>query len=457
MAASSVDSSVTPTDAMTPQERRVGVSLASIFGLRMMGLFIILPVFSLYAHQLPGGNDLGLVGLAIGAYGLTQAFLQIPFGMASDRFGRKPVIVFGLLLFVLGSVVAAQAADIWQMVLGRALQGSGAISAAVTALAADLTREQHRTKIMAMIGSTIGLVFAASLVLAPLLYGAIGMSGIFWLVAALALAAIVLLKGTVPNPPHLVAKPVSFSEVLRDKDLLRLNLGIFSLHLIQMAMFVVVPHRLVNEGGLAVAQHWQVYLPVVLLSFVLMVPAIIAAERKQKMKPVFLLAVMLVGLSQLGLALIGGSLWGLVACLFVFFVAFNILEATLPSLISRFAPPPAKGAALGIYNTTQSMGLFLGGAVGGAVAQHFGDAAVSVLTVALAVVWWLIARRMNAPPQVVSVNYEIPDNVDLHTLRDAVMFLPGVREVRFDDASRQLLLKVYAERWDESLLEDLLV
>ncbi|KAB2921049.1 MAG: MFS transporter [Dechloromonas sp.] len=383
---------------MSPQERRVGASLASIFGLRMLGLFLILPVFAVYAPTLPGGNDLTLVGLALGAYGLTQAVFQIPFGIASDRWGRKPVIVFGLLLFVIGSFVAAWAPDMLWMIVGRVLQGAGAISAAVTALAADLTREEHRTKVMAMIGSSIGLVFALSLVGAPLLYGWIGMEGLFVLTGVLAGLAIVVLLKVVPAAPRPAGHGrLPLRQVLADRDLLKLNLGIGTLHMIQMAMFVVLPHALITHGGLPAPEHWKVYLPAVLVSFVIMVPAIIAAEKKDRMRPVFRAAIALVALVQFGLYFFGQGLAGLALCLMLFFVAFNILEATLPSLVSRTAPPAAKGAALGVYNTTQAIGLFVGGAAGGALAQRFGDGAVFAACAVLAVIWLLVAGTMNFP------------------------------------------------------------
>ncbi len=244
---------------MTSAERRAGMSLAAIFALRMLGLFLILPVFAVHAAGIPGGDNLTLVGLAIGAYGLTQACLQIAYGAASDRFGRKPVIVFGLVLFVLGSVVAALADSIHMIIAGRVLQGAGAISAAVTALAADLTRDQHRTKVMAMIGSSIGLVFALSMVAAPLLYAAIGMDGIFWLTAVLAFGAIGVLLWVVPEaPPVPRANGGRFIDVLRDGQLMRLNFGVFALHLIQTTMWVMVPAALVSSGGLPVPEHWKV-------------------------------------------------------------------------------------------------------------------------------------------------------------------------------------------------------
>lgn len=383
---------------MTPEERRAGASLASIFALRMLGLFLILPVFSVYAKTMPGGDNLALVGFALGAYGLTQAFFQIPYGIASDYFGRKLVIVIGLLIFALGSFVAAWAPDMTWIIVGRVLQGAGAISAAVTALAADLTREEHRTKVMAMIGSSIGLVFALSLVGAPLLYGWIGMGGLFIMTGVLALAAIVLLlKAVPPAPPPHGHEKLPLRRVIFDADLLRLNLGIFVLHMVQMAMFVVLPHALVDHGGLAAAAHWKVYLPAVLVSFAIMVPAIIAAERKDKMRPIFLAAVGLLVVVQGGLFLLHESLWVLALWLLLFFVAFNVLEATLPSLVSRTAPPAAKGAALGVYNTTQAIGLFIGGAAGGYIAQHFGDNAVFAACTGLVLIWLAVATTMNFP------------------------------------------------------------
>lgn len=387
-----------PNDRMSPQERRVGASLASIFALRMLGLFLILPVFSVYAKTIPGGDDLALIGFALGAYGLTQALFQIPYGIASDLWGRKPVIVVGLLVFAFGSFVAAWAPDLQWIIVGRVLQGAGAISAAVTALAADLTREEHRTKVMAMIGSSIGLVFALSLVGAPVLYGWIGMGGLFVMTGVLALAAIgLLLKAVPPAPAPAGHAKLPLRRVVFDPDLLRLNLGIFTLHMVQMAMFVVLPHALVDHGGLPAAAHWQVYLPAVLVSFAVMVPAIISAERGNKMRPVFVGAVGLLAVVQIGLYFLHQSLWLLALWLLLFFVAFNVLEATLPSLVSRTAPPAAKGAALGVYNTTQALGLFVGGTLGGYIAQHFGDNAVFATCTGLVLIWLVVANSMNFP------------------------------------------------------------
>ena len=391
---------LSPTaDAMSRAEKRAGAGLAAIFALRMLGLFLILPVFAVHAQSIPGGNDPMLVGIALGAYGLTQAMFQIPFGMASDAYGRKRVIVLGLLIFAAGSAVAALSTDIWWAIGGRVLQGAGAISAAVTALAADLTREQHRTKVMALIGSSIGLVFAFSLVAAPALYAAIGMSGIFWMTAALAIAAIGLVTHVVPPAPPPPAGPKPpFRDVLLDTQLLRLNFGIFTLHMVQMAMFVVVPGLLIHEGGLPLAAHWKVYLPAVLASFVLMVPAIIFAEKRDRVQPVFVSAIGLLLVTMLVMWLGSASFIVVAGGLLSFFVSFNILEAMLPSLISRIAPPRAKGAALGVYNTTQALGLFVGGALGGWLVKHFAAGAVFIFDAVMVALWLAAAATMMQLP-----------------------------------------------------------
>lgn len=388
---------------MTPVEIRASVSLASIFALRMLGLFLILPVFAEHGKTMPGGDNLAMVGLAMGIYGLAQAFCQIPFGIASDRYGRKPVIIVGLLMFAAGAVIAALADTIFWVVVGRALQGAGAISAAVTALISDATREQHRTKAMAMVGGSIGITFAVSMVAAPLLYQAIGMSGIFWLTGVLAVAAIGVVLYVVPAVPAVMARRVALPEVLRNPELMRLNFGVFVLHLTQVAIFVVVPAALVQALDLPLAAHWKVYLPVVLISFILMLPPIFIGEKLGKIKQIFLAAIMLLLFVQLGLwwwlAQAGSPPWLLVALLLAFFVAFNILEASQPSLVSRIAPPAAKGAALGVYNTLQSLGLFCGGALGGWLVQHAGANAVFQAGAGLTMVWLIMAVSMKNLPR----------------------------------------------------------
>ena len=403
LTASATDSVTDVDDRMTPEELRASLSLSSIFALRMLGMFLILPVLAVHAHSLPGGDNATLVGLAMGIYGLTQAFGQIPFGAASDKYGRKRIIIIGLLMFAAGSFIAAFAQSLAWVIVGRALQGAGAISAAVTAFVADATREEQRTKAMAMVGSSIGLTFALSLIAAPVLYAMIGMSGIFTLTGVFSLLAIFVVAFVVPPaPPKLPASRVPFSEVLANGELMRLNFGVFALHLTQMAMFVVVPAALVQHADLPLESHWKVYLPVVLVSFVMMLPPILIGERRSKMKQVFLAAIALMLLVQLGFWLFLGypGHWSLLAMLLLaFFVAFNILEACQPSLVSRLAPPAAKGAALGVYNTLQALGLFCGGALGGWLTQHVSPGAVFMVAAALSFAWLIIASGMKNLPR----------------------------------------------------------
>ena len=388
---------------MNPTELRAGLSLAGVFGLRMLGLFFILPVLAVHAPHIEGGSDLTLVGLALGAYGLAQGILQIPFGAASDRWGRKPVLYAGLAIFAAGSFVGCIADDIWTMIFARSLQGAGAISSVAMALAADLTREQHRTKVMAMIGSMIGLMFALSLVGAPLLYRAIGMDGLFVLTGLLCIAAMAVVKYQVPDPPAQPRAAVSAAGSVRaavlDTELVRLNAGIFILHVVLYAMFVVVP-PLVVRGGLALPEHWKLYLPAILGSFALMIPAVLYADRRNQSKPVLIGAVALLLVAEVALAAFGGGMVLLALLLLAFFVAFNVLEALLPSLVSRTAPAQGRGTAIGVYNTTQTLGVFFGGLLGGWVAAHHGTTGVFALCAVLAAVWLALALGMRAPAAV---------------------------------------------------------
>jgi MFS family permease len=388
---------------MSRAEVKASGALASIFALRMLGLFLILPVFAVHAKTLAGGDSATLVGLAMGIYGLAQSFGQIPFGVASDKYGRKKIIVIGLILFALGSFIAAAADNIYWVIIGRAIQGSGAISAAVTAFIADSTREEHRTKAMAMVGGSIGLTFALSLIISPLLYEWVGMGGIFAMTGILSLAAIAVVVWLVPSAPLIKAKRVAWSEILRNDELMRLNYGVFALHMTQMAMFVVMPAALVKYAGLPLESHWKIYLPVVLASFVLMLPPVFVGEKQGKMKQVMLAAVALLFIVQLGLLLTFSMAtihwqW-LVVLLLGFFIAFNVLEASQPSLVSRIAPPAAKGAALGVYNTMQALGLFCGGALGGLLKQHVGAPSVFILGGAATLCWLIIASSMKNLPR----------------------------------------------------------
>ncbi len=386
---------------MTPLERRASFSLAAIFGLRMLGLFLVLPVFVLEARQYPGGDNTALVGLAMGVYGLTQALMQVPLGMASDRWGRKRIIVLGLGVFALGSGVAALASSVEGLLVGRALQGAGAVSAAVTALLADQTRDSVRTKGMALIGASIGLVFALSLVLAPPLTATAGLGGVFGLTLLLAVAGMAVVTWwTPPEPPKTLNAPRGkLMDVLLHPALWRLNLGVFVLHAIQLGMWMAVP-ALLTQTGLAPASHWQVYLPAVLGSFVLM-GGLFALERRGHLRAVLRAAVLLLLLVQGGFLLAassGPALWPLAALLFLFFVAFNMLEASQPSLVSRLAPPESRGAALGVYNALQSLGLFAGGAVGGTLVKWGGTQVLFAACGVAVAVWLVLGWGMQVPP-----------------------------------------------------------
>ncbi|MGV2291099.1 MFS transporter [Trinickia sp. YCB016] len=383
---------------MSAPEMRATVSLAAIFALRMLGLFMIMPVFSIYAKTIPGGDNVLLVGIALGAYGVTQSMLYIFYGWVSDQIGRKPVIATGLLIFAIGSFVAAFAHDMTWIIVGRVIQGMGAVSSAVIAFIADLTAEEHRTKAMAMVGGSIGVSFAVAIVGAPIVFQWVGMSGLFALVGVFSLLAIGVVLWVVPDAPKPVHVRAPFAEVLHNVELLRLNFGVLVLHATQTALFLVVP-RILEAGGLPVASHWKVYLPVMGLSFVMMVPAIIAAEKRGKMKPVLLGAIALILIGQLLLGAAPHTILTVAAVLFVYFLGFNILEASQPSLVSKLAPGQRKGAAAGVYNTTQSIGLALGGVVGGWLLKVDGQSAVFFTCSGLVFAWLIIAATMKAPPR----------------------------------------------------------
>jgi MFS family permease len=383
---------------MSAHELRATVSLAAIFALRMLGLFMIMPVFSIYAKTIPGGDNVLLVGIALGAYGVTQSLLYIFYGWISDKVGRKPVIATGLLIFALGSFVAAFAHDMTWIIVGRVIQGMGAVSSAVIAFIADLTAEEHRTKAMAMVGGSIGVSFAVAIVGAPIVFHWVGMSGLFALVGVFSIMAIGVVLWVVPDAPKPVHVPAPFREVLHNRELLRLNFGVLVLHATQTALFLVVP-RILEAGGLPVASHWKIYLPVMGLAFVMMVPAIIAAEKRGKMKAVLLGAIGLILIGQLLLGVAAHTIMAVAAILFIYFLGFNILEASQPSLVSKLAPGNRKGAAAGVYNTTQSIGLAMGGVIGGWLLKVDGQSAVFFACSGLVACWLIIAASMKQPPR----------------------------------------------------------
>ncbi len=387
---------------MSPVELRAALSLSGIFGLRMLGMFVILPVFAFYAEGLPGGENLTLVGIAIGAYGLTQAVLQIPFGYWSDRYGRKRVIYIGLAIFAAGSFIAALGTHITIVILGRMLQGAGAISAAVMAMTADLTRDEHRTKAMAMIGSTIGATFAFSLVLSPWLYRVIGVPGIFVMTGVLVLAAMGVVYGLVPDVPerpHRSPAPAiqQFVGALLDPQLARLNYGIFALHAVLMALFFAVPLEL-RAAGLPADQHWQVYLPVMLGSFALMLPAVLGAGSTARTRKTVTGAVAVLLALQFALPWLTGGVWALAGGLLVFFTAFNILEAGLPSQVTRLAPAESRGVAIGVFASLQFFGTFFGAAAGGFLYGRWGTTGIVVFDAALLVIWLYLQLSSSRSP-----------------------------------------------------------
>lgn len=443
----------------TNTERRAVVSLASIYMIRMLGLFMILPVFSIYAVDLEG-SQATLIGVAIGIYGLGQALFQLPYGLLSDRFGRKPLIMSGLFLFALGAVIAAMSTSIYGVIIGRALQGSGAVAAVTMALLADLTKEENRTKAMAAVGMSIGIAFAMAMVLGPVLAAYLGLQGLFWLMAVLALIAMYICWFVVPKPPaqehqqSVLPVKSQLRDVLLNPELVRLNIGIFVLHSVLTASFVVLPVVLLEYGQLSLEAHWKVYLPVLLGSFIAMLPLMILAEKKGQVKNVFLFCLIMLVIGMTGLGFGYQSLSALVGFLLVFFFGFNLLEALLPSLISKIAPPGHKGSAMGVYSTAQFLGVFVGGSLGGLI---YGVAGINVLFLSLAGLiglWFLVALGMKNPKKLKSYTLSLVD-VSEARAREIITILEaldGVEEVLFASGRDEAYLKVDHSTFDEAVL-----
>ncbi|MBB1268348.1 MFS transporter [Shewanella sp. SR44-3] len=429
-------------------EKKVAFSLAGVFGLRMMGLFMIMPIFALYGQHLEGFSPLW-VGIAIGAYGLTQALLQIPMGILSDKYGRKPIILIGLVLFAIGSVIAANADHIYGVVFGRSVQGMGAIAAAVLALAADLTRDEQRTKVMAVIGMCIGLSFALSLLVGPLVAQYLGLSGIFWLTAMLAILGMAIVHFLVPNPisqapkGDTLAAPAKLKRMLLDPQLFRLDAGIFILHLVLTAVFVALPFNLV-DAGLLKEQHWLLYFPAFVAAFMLMVPMIIIGVKRNNTKTMFQLSLVIMMVSLLLMALFAGNLWLLSAAVVLFFTGFNYLEASLPSLIAKFSPVGEKGSAMGVYSTSQFLGAFCGGMLGGGAYQYLGAEGVFFVASVLMVIWLLLSLGMEKPVLLKSVTLEahITDKPHALTMAAQLSQLEGVIEAMVVLEEKVAYLKV---------------
>nr|WP_324259704.1 MFS transporter [Cellvibrio fontiphilus] len=448
--------------APLPFEKKVVWSLAALYTFRMFGLFMLLPVLALYGTEYAHHSPF-LLGLALGAYGFSQALLQIPFGVLSDRIGRKPLILTGLIIFVLGSVVAALAESVYGLILGRFLQGGGAISAVVMALLTDLTSEENRTKAMATIGASIGVSFSLAMTAGPLLAAWGGVAAIFWLTALLGAVGIYILLKLVPQVApsvrpkrEAVAVPALLGETLLHPQLLRLNVGIFVLHFVLMSSFVVLPLMLQNQLDIPRNYHGLIYFPLLAFAFVLMLPFVIIAEKRRKIKSVFLLAVVLLLLAELALMLVGANRILALLVLFVFFIAFNVLEATQPSMVSKIAPAGAKGTATGIYSTCQVMGVFGGGALGGWLLQEQGANAVFLLNALLIVIWLAVAWSMKPPHFLASVLIPLEGKsaglANPRILLEKLRAVDGVAEAVIVASENTIYLKVDQRRVDRKQL-----
>jgi predicted MFS family arabinose efflux permease len=446
---------------LNSRERQSVYSLASIYGLRMLGLFMILPVFSLYAEGLEGVTPT-LIGITLGIYGLAMALLQIPFGMLSDRFGRKPIIAAGLVLFAVGSVVAAMSDSIWGVIIGRAIQGSGAIAAAMMALLADLTREEQRTKAMAMMGGSIGMSFTLALILGPFLNELMGVNGIFWLTAGLAIAGIGILYWLVPDPQYthfhrdVETVPGQLKLILSNTQLMRLDLGILIQHAVMMAMFTVLPFVLRDNLDMPSSEHAWFYLPVLMLSVVGMFPLILMAEKKRKIKQVFVACIALMAVSEIMLGAAHESLFAVASGMVLFFLAFNVLEASLPSLISRMAPADSKGTAMGVYSTSQFFGAFVGGAGGGLLFNYVGITGVFYACAAAAALWFIFAISMQAPAYLSSfmahVHIELADEEMATEMAEELLKIDGVSEAKVVLEDAVAYLKVDKKLFDQQAI-----
>ena len=450
---------------MFPHEWRASTTLSGVYALRMLGMFLVLPVLAMYAASLPGAEDnKTLVGLAMGIYGLTQALLQLPLGIASDKFGRKKTIYAGLVIFAAGSFLAAAADTLPLLVTARAIQGAGAVSAAVTALLADLTRDGVRTRAMAMIGLSIGLTFSVSLVVAPMIADVVGVRGLFLLTGILTVASIGVVAFMTPAPEvsklheDTQAQPARIGEVLKNRQLLNLDFGIFALHAAQMALFTALPFAM-TQLGLEKIQHWKVYLPSTVAGLVVMVPLIIIGETRNRLKQVFILGIVCIAAAQIGLLSGMHSIWLITVYLIVYFIGFNVLEASLPSMVSKIAPSDLKGTAMGVYNTMQSVGLFAGGAAGGLLFQKYGFVGVFAFCSTLMLLWLVLAVLSPAPKPVKNLSYPVGSvwQGNQEGLYRALSELEGVEDISFSFDRQTVYIKVLQKGFDQAAAEDIII
>ena len=418
---------------MNSVEKRAILGVGGIFALRMIGLFMIVPVFSVYGDNYAHATPF-LIGLAVGIYGLGQAIFQIPMSLAADKFPRKPIIFLGLVLFALGGIIAANATDIYEVIIGRALAGSGAVSAVLMALLADVTREEMRTKAMATMGLTIATSIMLAFAFGPLLVGSLGISGLFWLTSGFAILAMLLLF-FVPTPLRVLKHNLDnksigqqLATVLKIGDLNRLHIGIFALHLTMTAIFVILPHQLNDVMGLSVRQQGLVYLPLLFIGFAVAIPFIIIAEKKRKMRQVFLGAIALMTVALAVLALGSQVGVGIILGLLLYFMGFNLLEATIPSWISKRAPVANKATAMGLNSSSQFFGAFVGGAMGGLLLSQPNLLAWGILAIIMGISLLLIIPIAD-PPYLSSTTVTIPKNIDIQDWSRQMLAVDGVDEL----------------------------
>ena len=375
---------------MNSTERLLALKVSLIMSVRMLGLFMLFPVMSVYAGDYDSSTPF-LIGMAIGIYGLTQALLQIPFGYLSDRFGRKPILIIGLLIFLLGSIVAANATNIIFVVMGRALQGGGAISAVLMAFLADSVSENNRAKANAFVGFQIGVAFMVSLIIGPIITSRIGLSGLFWVIGLLSIIAMLIVLSLQHSKPinYYRLSFGAFRETL-GRELVTLDFSVFSLHLILASGFIVMPLLIMENQIVSMADNWQLYLPAVLLSFIGMIPLIIISEKFKKTKYILLLSIFLLIISQIIFFISDLNFSVFLITLTIFFVAFNSVEAILPSLLARTANPSKRGLAMGIFSTSQFLGTFIGGAIGGLIYDIYDLNSVFLFTIFVAIIWWFM-------------------------------------------------------------------
>lgn len=441
---------------MDKHDLKVSFTLALVYSLNLLGMFLLLPIMSVYASKLENSN-MTLAGIAFGAYGLMRLLMQLPLGILSDKIGRKKIIYAGLICFIIGSLICALTSNIYILIIGRVIQGFGAVGAVVTALLADLTQETSRAFAFAIIGSAIALTFSLSIIIAPILEGLIGVNGIFLLIGIFAIISIFIIAKLVPDP-EITKTPLAhdikaskLSHILNNWQLMSLNFGVFCLHFTQMSLFIALPFFLINNLHLHKNQHWFIYFPAVIIGFIIMIPFLIIGEKRAKLKAAKIFAITCILIVQLLLSFEINNLWITIAIISIYFIGFNILEAILPSMISKIAPIAAKGTALGAYSTCQSLGLFLGGTAGGFIYQHLGINFVYLQSASILLIWLILSIYMPHPSNVRTITRAIPSCWLNQTseLIEKLSTVQGVNEIVANEKDSMIYFKASRESWDE--------